>query len=529
MKISRLTKKVFYTSLCGCVALYVYADAPKSLNSAVNANWAVLGAPTFEATAMPTSSTICINTSNVTLGTNPVGGLNFGSTVTKDELNLALNLGLGLELPFLESYGVSFNPNANFAASAVNSQYTFNYTYLYTYSTDAKLNTVYGDANLNANGANALRAGQSAFLNTCGDSFVSTLNAGVTLAVNVAVTLQNKEQAASFKESGDLILGNSSLATISQSISAMESTIGQSAVMTVSVLQNGGTPESLSTLLNYSGNNDGGFFSKPCQVGNVTNCQNLIAAIGAYSATLPSQIKNGNKLIESNLFFSSPTLQPYSSIGVSVPAPQPLSSAVKAAQAAVVEQINLSQQRINFLQNYTHSGLKLSPDVGNFIEAQTKRLQARLDYIANTSVDCFNANANNCPAIVQSIRERISTSQMYAFDKTRYGYLNSAIQYFYNGASTIIVPTSFYGEYNTLAGGYPNQTGLSATVYRTPSMVGPITEIDIPDKDFFLFKSMNKCFPLSNADGAAISRTFSCTDGLFNKFNLQFQIIDTPL
>lgn len=523
---ANVIKKVFYTSVCGGFALYVYAEAPQILSSPVNANWAVLGAPTFAATAMPTSNTICMNTADRTIGQNPSAKVNFNSTVSKDELNQALNLGGGLELPFLESYGVTVNGNANFAASAVNSQYTYNYTYLYVYSTTATLNTVFGNSNLNANGTNALNAGQAAFLQTCGDSFVGSLNAGVVLAVNVAVTLQNKEQATAFKESADVNIGKNSLVTISQSITAMESIIGQNSVMTISVIQNGGTPASLSTI---TGNNSG-FFSEPCQVSNVTNCQNILSAINSYTATLSSQISDGGgNLIESHLYFSSPSLQSYSSVGVSVPAPQPLSPAVQAAQAAVVEQINLSQQRIDFLQNYTHSGLNLSPDITNFINAQTKRLQARIDYIANASVDCFNANAANCPTIVESIKNRISTSQMYAFDKTRYGYLNSAIQYLYNGASTIIVPTSFYGTYNTLAGGYPNQAGLSASVYWTPAPDSYITEIDIPDKDFFILPGMNKCFPISNADRSATSRTFSCTDGLLNKFNLQFQIIDTPL
>ena len=531
MKLSKLTKKLLYVTLCGAATFYVYAESnnPKSLSSAVNPNWAVLGAPTFEQTAMPTSSTICMDTTNETIGGNPSAGLNFSSVVKKEQLNSTLNLGVCLELPFLESYGVTVNPNANFASSAVNSEYTYNYTYLYTYNTDAKLNTVFGIDNLNSSGKAALDAGQNAFFFFFFDSFVSGLNAGVVLAVNVSITLLNKEQATAFAESFNATLGQTPLVNIAQAISTSESSIGQNSIMTISVLQNGGTPESLSTLLNYS-NNDGGFFSQPCQVSDVTSCENKINAVIGYASTLPSQIKDNNgNLVESNLYFSAPTLTSYSSIGLNVPAPQRLPQNVLEAQYAVVEAINSSQESIEFLQNYLHSNLNLSPDVTNFINSQTKRLQDRVNYIAQVSVDCFNANAASCPSIVETIKNRLSTSKIYAFDKTQYNYLRTAIRYVYNGKATNIVPVSFYGDYNTLAGGYPDEVGLSATVYRTPEPNSYITEIDIPDKDYVIHPSMNRCFPVSDADKNATSRTFSCTDGLFKKFQLQFQAVPTSI
>ena len=123
----------------------------------------------------------------------------------------------------------------------------------------------------------------------------------------------------------------------------------------------------------------------------------------------------------------------------------------------------------------------------------------------------------------------MSTSKIYAFDKTQYNYLRTAIRYVYNGKATNIVPVSFYGDYNTLAGGYPDEVGLSATVYRTPEPNSYITEIDIPDKDYVIHPSMNRCFPVSDADKNATSRTFSCTDGLFKKFQLQFQAVPTSI
>lgn len=523
MKASTLLKNTLYISLCSGAALYVYAEDPqKSLNGAVSANWAVLGAPTFYQTEKPTSNTICMNTANKTIGINPTTGFNFDSTVTHDQPDAALNLGGSTELPILESVGISANANAQFSASVANNKYTYNYIYLYTYNTETRLNTVYGNDNLNANGINALNAGQDAFLNTCGNSFVSNLNAGVVLAVNVAVTLQSQAQAVAFGESVSIALSKQPLNRIVQSASFSESGVGENAIVTITAMQNGGTPESLATVL-------GGALSKPCQINNVSNCEAMTNQLGNYVSTIASQISDGGNLIESRLYYSNPIIQTYASIGVGVPAPQPLPQNVLNSQAAVIDEINLSQNRINFLQNYLHSGLNLSPDVTNFINSQTKRLQARIDYIANSSIDCFNANAMTCPTIVKNITTRITTSQIYSFDKEQYTYLNTAIQYLYNGRSTIIVPTSFYGTYNTLAGGYPDGLGLSATVYRTPKPDVYTTEIDIPNKNFFNSQYMNKCFPVSDADKYAQSRTFTCTDGLFNKFNLQFQTINTPL
>ena len=218
----------------------------KSLQSSVSDNWAVLGAPTLYATKMPTSSMICMDTTNSSIGTSPQAGFTFSSQATNAALSASLNLGLSAES--LEVF-TFFNGSANssFVASTKNTAYTLNFVYLYTYSTDAKLTPLkYGNENLSTAGQSALAAGQSAFFTSCGDSFVSNLNAGVVLAVNVGVNFKSKLDTYKFQESASL--SGASLPTVLQSIQAELNNTGSTATISVSALQNGGTPESLQNI-----------------------------------------------------------------------------------------------------------------------------------------------------------------------------------------------------------------------------------------------------------------------------------------
>lgn len=96
------TKSIKYlTCALSCIGISVtaYADTAtqKSLQSSVSDNWALLGVPTLYATGMPTSSLICMDTKNSTIGTSPRAEFNFTSQATNEQIRTSLNLGLSAE------------------------------------------------------------------------------------------------------------------------------------------------------------------------------------------------------------------------------------------------------------------------------------------------------------------------------------------------------------------------------------------------------------------------------------------------
>lgn len=513
---------------CGLIANVSAAPETKKLSSYVSTNWAVLGAPTLYATRMPTSNMMCLNTNNSTIGNSPQVGFDFSHSASSLEVSRALNLSLGLN--GLQVYGITLGITPSFGTTSKNGKYTFNYTYLYSYSTQATFTPIYGNGNLSTNGAAALNAGQAAFFKTCGDSYVSNLNAGAVLAVNVSITFQTKEQADEYGLSASVGLAN--LASIVPAIKYTQSSISTNAIITVSATQNGGTPESLSAVLGMTPDSNGSYLSE-CGVSNTTACQNIINSIVAYSSNLASQVKDTNGMILPNLYYFNPVINSYATIGITVPEPKPLSASAQAAQNEIFEQVNLYENRIAFLEHYTTNSLPLSPDVKNYIANQKKRLHSRVNYINQNAANCFNANAETCPTIVAEFKTRIkAVPSAYGFDSKEYAYLNHAWQYMYNGKVTFIVPVSFKHAYATLAGGYPNKAGLLATTYSaTENNIEYVSQFNIPDKDFLIFPGYNACFPAENDNKLSLGRNFTCSDGPFSliKFNMQFNNVENPL
>lgn len=494
----------------------------QSLKGAVNDDWAILGAPTLYATQMPTSSTICMNTTNYTIGNSPQAGLNFSSTASNQQISRSLNLGLSTS--GIDLYDFSLGASASFAATTVNTDYTYNFTYLYTYSTNADLKTTYGNTNLSSSGQSALAAGETAFFQTCGDSFVSNLDAGAVVAVNVSITFKTKQQAAEFSSSASVTQG---LISIVPSLSLQASKISSDAAITVSALQNGGTPEKLTDLFGKTA--DGGYNVNACSVTSPAACQALVDSIIAYSSTLGTQVKDANGMIESNLYYFNPVITPYSSVGISVPAPKPLSTAALNAQNEIFDELSLSKSRIEFLNHYKGDSLPIQPDLNSYIKSQTNTLNARINYINSKAADCFNAYAETCPTIVAQIKNTFKNSKTtYNFDKTKYNQLNSSWYYTLNNNLTYLVPVSFVNVYSTYTNDKKTTNKVAQAYTATENGVSYVNQFVIPYSGLFGIAGTYKCLPATGDDKFADSRTFTCKDGLVS-FNMQFTKVANPL
>ena len=517
MLLSILTSAVFANSS----AAFVVKD--KGLQSGVNDDWAVLGAPTLYATEMPTSSTICMNTESYNIGNSPQAGLNFSSTASNEQVSRSLNL--GLSVTGLDLYGFTLGAGASFAASTKNTDYTYNFTYLYTYSTKADLTTTFGNENLSSSGQKALTAGESAFFQTCGDSFVSNLDAGAVVAVNVSITFKTKEQAAEFSSSASVGYG---LVNIVPALSAKGSKISSDAAITVSALQNGGTPNKLTDI--FGKTPEGSYNVNACSVASPAACQALVDSIITYSSTLGSQVKDANGMILSNLFYFSPVITPYSSVGVTVPTPKPLSTAALNAQTEIFDELNLSKSRIEFLSHYKGDSLPIQPDLNSYIKSQTKTLNARVSYINLKAADCFNAYAETCPTIVAQIKNTFKNSKTtYNFDKAKYVQLNNSWYYTLNNNLTYLVPVSFVNVYATYTNDKKTNNKTAQAYTATENGVSYINQFVIPYTGVLGGSRTYKCLPAANDNKFADTRTFTCNDGLFTNIDLQFTKSANPL
>ena len=530
-------KKLLLTiTFLGFLASPVFASSTtkttvknKNLQSSVSDNWAVLGAPTLYATRMPTSSLICMNTQDSTIGTSPQAGFTFNSQANNSAISASLNLGLSAES--LEVF-TFFNGSANssFVASTKNSEYTLNFVYLYTYSTDAKLiPTKVNGSFLSPIGQEFLDIGQDRFFTSCGDSFVSSLKAGVVLAVNVGVNFKSKLDTYKFQESASL--SGASLPTILQSIEAELQNQGSTATISVSALQNGGTPESMQNI--FINPETGNFNTAFCSSESVQNCQAIIDGVYRYALALPPQVKNDSGMIYNNLYFFNPVLNSYASLGIAVPGTQSLSEAVQTAQNTILEQLTIYKNRIAFLNTYQQNSLPILPDVKSFIASQAKNLNNRVSYINSKAEDCFNAYADTCPAIVTQITNTFKSSPtIYGFDKVKYGYLFDESWYYTRNGHTLnyLVPVSFAGifaNYSTDSQGKLNKTSdTSQAFYSEENGVKYVNQFVIKSGLFTY-----KCLPSANDSKFSSTRSFTCKGGFLglDSFDAQFMKSINPI
>ncbi len=503
-----------------------------SLQGAANENWALLGVPTLYATEMPTSSTICVNTiGNTSLGTSPQVSLNFSTTASDLSISHALNLGAGGSGNI--SKIATVGANSLFAASIEDTDYSYNLTYLYTYSTKASVKTGYGISNLNSDGQAALTAGNAAFFQTCGDSFVSNLDAGVVLAVNVGIKFKSKQDKLAFIESAFANLNikesaskESTNISLNNLISVSKNYLNKNAIITVSAIQNGGTPEKLNQIFGDSS------LINSCNSGDLTKCATLITNSVDYAKDIDKQIRDQNTgiLIEKNLYYFNPVLTSYSSIGISVPAPNLLSTEAVNAQAKIYDELTTSQARIEFLNHFKSDSLPIQPDIKSYIAAQTKSLNNRINFIKSKAIDCFNAQAETCPAIVAQIENtfRNSTST-YSFDKAKYGQLNSSWYYVLNGNLTHLVPISFSNSFATRTTDNLTNNKIVQAYSSMENGVSYINQFVIPFKFLGVFDAKYTCLLASGENKFADTRNFICNDGGLITFNMQFTKTDSPL
>lgn len=529
-------KKLLLTiTLLGVLAGSVFASSNaktsgknKSLQSSVSDNWAVLGAPTLYATGMPTSSLICMNTESSTIGTSPQAGFNFNSQASNSAISASLNLGIGMES--LVVFDTSTSANASFVASTRNSEYTLNFVYLYTYSTDAKLiPTKVNGSFLSPVGQELLDIGQSKFFTSCGDSFVSNLKAGVVLAVNVGVNFKSKLDTLKFQESGSFT--GASLPTIIQSIEAELQNQKSVATISVSALQNGGTPESLQNIFTNPQTGSTMF----CSSESVQNCESIINSVNQYALSLPLQVKDANGMIYNNLYFFNPVINTYYSLGIAVPNQEPLPKSVKDAQDAVLEQLTIEKNRIAFLNTYKQNSLPIKNDLSSFIKAQTTTLNNRINYIQSKAADCFNAYASTCPTIVEGIKTTFKgRSSIYGFDKDNYNKLKD-VSWYYIKDSTLnyLVPVSFdpslFASYATDSQGNVKTSKDAQIFTSTENGVEYVSQFVIPAPSGS--GKTYKCFPSANDSKFSSTRNFTCKGGLFglDSFDAQFVKTANPI
>ncbi len=503
---------------------YIYADNVNLKSYIVNDNWAKLGIPTFDATKMPVSPIICVNNSNVTLGNTPQATINFDQTTSSSVISRSLNLGLGVS--GIQVYGIK-GFNVAFSNAITNTDYAYNFTYLYIYSTQATINsTTYGDSNLSMSGKNALNAGAEAFFASCGDSYINSLDAGVVLAVNINVRFQTKQQAREF--GAKISLGNS-LVNIIPSIGLAESKLLASSIISISALQNGGTASELNRIFGINPET-GKYTVSECRLNDTNSCTATVNSIINYAATLRQQIESQGNLIESRLYYFNPVLVSYASIGIPVSRPKLLSTAAINAQNSIFEEVNLTNNRIEFLKSYASMPIPLKPDLKSYINQQLKTLNSRLEYIKNTAVGCFSSDAEQCPLILEQIRNTLKSSPIsYGFDEKKYNILQDAWYYTYDTNFGYLLPVSLNNIY-VIYKAPPYKAKKIAVAYsKIESGQTYINRIDLDSGFISAFGNPYTCLPSALDNKFSDIRNFVCKNFLSPNFRVQITKINNPI
>jgi hypothetical protein len=354
------------------------------------------------------------NESNIYIA-NPSAILTFDQQQNLQTLQQALNVDVS------GSFGgdrFSTSLAAEFANASKDNSYTTNIIYLYQYA---------GIANFKpgtlGQGINALTPVAQSFVESnipfqtmCGDSFVSQMNAGVTLAVRLTLSFNSALSQSEFKANLQANLG---LASITTAIQTAATQSGQNISFSLSALQLGGEPQNLNQIFGQPGSG-GDYPFVDCgstkQGGNPTACNAMVDAIVNYAQTLPGQISNSDGALNlNNLYYTNPAYEAYSSLGIPHGAVNPDAQTLQAMQT-LTQQYDQTVYNYNLVNHYLNT-MSLIMDPAS-LEALTDAQQWLGNQLQDVYLDpyyqllnCYKGYvSDSCVNIEQNINNAIQTN-----------------------------------------------------------------------------------------------------------------------
>jgi hypothetical protein len=306
---------------------------------------------TYDSMSMhPTNYTTCLN-----IGNNPanIEILNPHALIKLDSIETYSSVMNALGLEFTAKFGwgaFSKTVSYQYARTSQDDNYTLNLNYIYQFAGKAVLNKnaiTFGNAALIPSARAIVDSDPVGFRRMCGDKYVSTLNAGVSLLMRVSIKFnshseKNKFEADFSKETGL----NSVLNAIKYNNS------GVNYQVTLSGIQVGGKPEELNKYFAEYSDETGvnGYPEITCgSNGNIkADCTQIINKVMGYADTLSSQLNTPN-----DYHLYNPTVEPWSNLEIHPGAVNP-DSTILGAMEDLSKQYVKDQDNLTFLIQYSN-------------------------------------------------------------------------------------------------------------------------------------------------------------------------------
>lgn len=401
-------------------------------------------APYSSIVEMPLGGSSCIKTPQVIYG-DLKNEINFTRTTDNRALEGLLNAKVSGKLGFSKFSG---SAEAEFVKSAENTQYSVNANFSEVYSAHLVVSEPddYGDKILSNKGLNAYKAGTTNFLQTCGDSYVSEMEAGAMLLINANIEFENLAEKSKFEASASAKFG--SLADLSGNIDKATKSSGTSGKLTIHAMQLGGDPSRLANIFSKSKD---GYYLLECDTENMQACAKGIAGIIEYAQNDFSkqiQIDPSKKSINANqLVYWAPIYNKYSNLGINSPT------------------INLSKEELNnlsILDNWyredltnltfinhviaAHGKLHFMPSTLESLNHSKNNLQARMNnYLQSGLMACFNPVTDaECQEIFATVKSERDASKP---DENLIKHFRNDVYKCLDATDAYLVPQDIEGHY----------------------------------------------------------------------------------
>lgn len=245
---------------------------------------------------------------------------------------------------------------ANFARDSKDDAYSTSFIYLYKYAGDAvfragSLNQ--GDDALTPVAIMKRNKAPADFREMCGNGYVSQMDAGAVLGVRLTLTFNSHVDQQRFNANMSASLGLNNIAAAIQKATTQSNVhVGFS----LSAIQLGGQPQKLNQIFKKPDPSKNYPFVDCGDIKGTDNnaCKTMISDIIEYAAGMDAQLSTPDgKINLDNLYYSNPTIEKYSNLGIDTQAPDPSDEVLDAMQK-LTKNYDKAVYDYKFISHYVH-------------------------------------------------------------------------------------------------------------------------------------------------------------------------------
>jgi hypothetical protein len=372
----------------------------------------------------PTVITTCLNAGgnyNEVEILNPKALLDFSQEQSLQSVQRAL----GIE--YNENIG-ALEVKYSYARSSQDDAYTMNLNYVYRYSGKLVFKNGILDKGIQVLTPAALDIiNDTSFRAMCGDSFISEMNAGVSILFRLSLKFNSSVEKDYFDDSFNKVGG---LSNIIDRIRLNPNNVSYTLV--ASGIQVGGDDKQFNQIfLDKNGKiGEDGYPILNCSDNANSKCINIINQIISYATNIKTQLQKPD-----DYFYSNPVIASWSSIGIYPNIEKPNADVLKAMRE-LSKQYNLDNSNASFIANYQNMLLSknaLSEEMHQDL-SQLANMYHRILKIYNDpsyhASECYNGFVSTkCLAV----KDNILNVRLHILNDAR---LNNLLEYLKNNQYT---------------------------------------------------------------------------------------------